>query len=321
LDKILEKRIVLVTGKGGVGRSSVTAAIAAAAARRKKRVLVTELGVGDTGAQDSHLARIFGLERLPESPQEVAPGIRASLLLSHVGQEKFLRSVLPIGALAKAALGSEALKRLLNAAPSFREMGIFYHLLELIRACRSDGGSDNELILIDMPATGHTLALTGLPEVLLKLVPRGPMAEALREGQAWLNNPKTGAAYVVTLPETLPVSETLELLAGLARTSMPAGGVILNKMPQDPFTAAEREALRPILESKPLLGTSGYRRVEESRRSLDRLLAECDLDVYSVAEEPSSAQPGLMNAMATGLEGHPPIRRAKSKVAVSEGVA
>jgi anion-transporting ArsA/GET3 family ATPase len=304
LEQLLDKRVVLVTGKGGVGRSSTAAALATVAARAKRRVLLLEIGeLG--GAEDSPLARIFGYDRLAEKPEDIAPGIKAGLLVSHIGQELFLRSVLPIPALARAALGSEALRRLLTAAPSFREMGIFYHLLTYLKATRDDGTPEHDLILIDMPATGHTLALTGLPEVLLKLVSRGPIATALREGQSFMNDPKRAAAWIVTLPETLPVSETLELLQGLEKTNMPVGGVVLNKMPRDEFTESEREALRPLLDGKAIFGAHGFRRCEEARNALHRLRTECSRTIVQVPEFAHSSGRDLMNAIADSLERQP----------------
>jgi anion-transporting ArsA/GET3 family ATPase len=296
---LLKRRVVLVTGKGGVGRSSVTAALATVAARAGKRVVVTE--IGDIGGESSNFARLFGLEQLPATVKEIAPGIDGTLLQAHLGQELFLRSVLPIPALAKAALASEALRRLLVAAPSFREMGVFFHLLTLLRQERHPGVPEHDIVLIDMPATGHTLALTGLPEVLLRLVSRGPIANALREGQAYLNDPALGAAYVVTLPETLPVSETLELLAGLSKTNMPAGGVILNRMPEDVFTAAEREALGPIIARTNLLGADGFARVAEAQKSMARLKAEVSCPLITIPETTLEGK-ALVQALAKSLE-------------------
>lgn len=303
LDAVLSKRVVLVTGKGGVGRSSVTAALAIAAAKRGKRVLLTE--IGELGSESSALARLFGRDRLPDAREPIGHGVEGALLLSHRGQELFLSSVLRVPALAKAALASEALRRLLQAAPSFREMGIFYHLMTFLKEERRQGGPASELVLVDMPATGHTLALTGLPEVLLGLVTRGPIATALREGQSYLNDPAKGAAYVVTLPETLPVSEALELIAGLEQTHMPVGGVILNRMPEDPFTPAERAALGPLLEGqaalgKGILGADGFRRVPECRRAVERLSREIAVPLLTIPDHVPG--PELVPAIVRALE-------------------
>lgn len=289
--------MVLLPGKGGVGRSSITAALALLAARRGLSVLLTE--IGDAPADYSPLARHFGSDRLPASPRELAPGISGVLLLARTGQELFLKSVLRSGTLARAALASDALRRLLSAGPSFREMGVFYQLLTYLRATDSTGAPAYRLILVDMPATGHTLSLTGLPELLLRLVPRGPIAEALREGQSYLHDPRRAAAYVVTLPETLPVSECLELLDGLGKTGMPVGGVILNRLPADPFSVEERAALEPLLARHHLYGQEGFHRPAACAREISRLRRGTPLPIFTVPELPAD---GLIPAISKALE-------------------
>ena len=92
-----------------------------------------------------------------------------------------------------------------------------------------------------MPATGHTLALTELPGILLKLIKHGPIPKALREGQSYINNPSKTSTIIVTLPEKLPISEAIELMEGLKETNVPLGGMILNRYPEDPFSSQERE--------------------------------------------------------------------------------
>lgn len=296
LDSLFKKRIVLITGKGGVGRSAVTAALAHAAKRRGVRPLVCE--IGDDPADYSPLARYFGRDRLPIKPEELDDDIRGVVLLARTGQELFLRTALHSSTLARAALGSDALRRLLSAGPSFREMGVFFQLLSYLRAERS-GAHEYPLILVDMPATGHTLSLTGLPDLLLRLMPRGPIATALRAGQGYLNDPEQAAAWVVTLPETLPVSEALELLEGLSSTAMPVGGVIVNRIPVDPFTAAERAALKPFLADHDVLGGEGFRRPELATRETARLRAGTKHPIYSL---PELAHEGLIAAMAEEIE-------------------
>ena len=268
------------------------------AQRRGVRVLVTE--IGDDPKDYSPLARQFGRDRLPASPEKMAAGIDGALLLARSGQELFLRSVLRSSTLARAAISSESLRRLLSAGPSFKEMGVFFQLLTYLRMERSEGEPLYQLILVDMPATGHTLSLTGLPDMLLRLLPRGPIAEALREGQGYLNDPKKAAAYVVTLPETLPVSECLELLEGLKKTAMPTGGVILNRFPTDPFTRNERDLLHPLIESLNLFGSEGFHKPESSRRELALLRAGTTLPIYMIPELP---QAGLINKIADALLG------------------
>ncbi len=287
---------MLITGKGGVGRSVVTAALAKIAAKRGRRVLVTE--IGDESDDYSPLARHFARARLPKQPEPMEPNIEGAVLLARTGQEMFLKSVLRSGTIARAALSSDALRRLLSAGPSFREMGVFFQLLTYLREKRG-AGSAYETILVDMPATGHALSLTGLPELLLRLVPKGPIADSLREGQGYLNDPKLAAAWVVTLPETLPVSECLELIEGLTKTKMPVGGVLVNRVPADPFTEAERAALLPLIEQNAWLGAEQFQKPLLSRREIARLRANTALPIFTTPELPHE---GLVDELVRVLD-------------------
>ncbi len=275
--------MVLITGKGGVGRSVVTAALAKIAAKRGRRVLVTE--IGEEGEDYSPLAKHFGRARLPRTPEPLEFNVDGAVLLARTGQELFLKSVLRSGTIARVALGSESVRRLLSAGPSFREMGVFFQLLTYLRMKTGDEPAYS-LILVDMPATGHSLSLTGLPELLLRLVPKGPIAASLREGQAYLNDPKLGAAWVVTLPETLPVSECLELIDGLQKTKMPVGGVLVNRLPNDPFSEAERAVLTPLVEQHGWLGREQFHKPLLARRELARLRANTPLPIFTAPELP-----------------------------------
>lgn len=297
---------MLITGKGGVGRSSVTTALAHLAQRRGVRALITE--IGDDPEDYSPLARHFGRDRLPTSPEELSPGIRGVLLLARTGQELFLRTVLRSATLSRAALGSDVLRRLLSAGPSFREMGVFFQLLAYLEKQDADAQPEYPLILVDMPATGHALSLTALPELLLRLIPRGPIADALRAGQNYLNDPEQGAAWVVTLPETLPISECLELVEGLERTKMPVGGVILNRLPVDPYTPGERAALAPLLAGNDILGTESFRKPLLAARETARLRASTSARIYPLPEVPHR---GLVAALTEELLRARPMEKGR----------
>jgi anion-transporting ArsA/GET3 family ATPase len=306
LVELFSKRVVLVTGKGGVGRSCVTAALARVAAQAGRRVLVADIGA--EGDDYSPLAKIFGRERFPTEPEALAPASPADealhgvTLFARAGQELFLASVLHNASVAKVAMSSDAIRKLLSAGPSFREMGLFFQLLTYLRKARADGSPEHELILVDMPATGHTLSLTGLPELLLGLVATGPIADALREGQRYLNDPATGGAYIVTLPETLPVSESLELLDGLAKTSMPAGGIIVNRIPTDPFTPEERAALSPVVSGQRVFGGEAFAREETCRREIARLVSQTSLPILQISDYPGTTS--AVRDIAAELDGH-----------------
>lgn len=294
---MFSRRIALVTGKGGVGRTTVAAAWATAAAKAGKRVLVAEFS--RPGEGDSSLGRVLGVGDLDADPRRVSPNLWACQLWAARGHELFLGSVLP-SLLGRAALRSKAIRKFLAAVPSFHEMGLFYHLLTLLRGRDQDGTDTYEMIIVDMPATGHTLALTELPDVLLRLVSKGPIARLLREGQAYLNDPEQTAAWIVTLPETLPINEAIELWEGLRQSKMHIGGMILNRVPLDPFSAEERTLLGELLRSSPMIGELSFSRIASCRDARTTLVGSTNLDVREIPDI-ACEEPELVNAMVADL--------------------
>jgi arsenite-transporting ATPase len=274
---------VLVTGKGGVGKTTVSASLARFAASRGKRVLCAEMA-GDPAAS-SALADALGVDHLDIEPVTVSENIKAVLLAPHLGHTKFLRDVLPMKLLADAAMRSAAIRRFLAAAPTFPEMGVLYRLLDLVRMKRRDGTDEHELIIVDLPATGHALALAQIPASLLRIIPSGPIAAAVREGLDLLTDKQRTGAIVVTLPETLPVSEALELVKGITQHDIPLAQVMVNRVPFDPFSEEEREAVRAILSGRgPTLGERTMERIDRARVSLARLQREVTVPIVALQD-------------------------------------
>jgi arsenite-transporting ATPase len=301
----LDGRIHLITGKGGVGRTTVAVAMARAAAIERKggRVLLTEIGEPEDG--HSAVGRALGHTNLRDNPEPVAPGIDACQLHARIGHELFARTVIPAGPLVVAALRSKALVRFMTAAPSFHELGVLYHFLRLLDLEDDRGRPRYGTEIVDMPATGHTLALTGLPDIVLRVVPRGPVAEAVRRGQQLLNDPRVSGAWVVTLPEQLPVTEAIELVEGLRATAVPVRGIFLNRHLDDPFDAEERALVEAMLARRRLPGQLSFERMAMVRESLARLSRETGITPVPLPEiPPETGDPcaGLTAAMTARTE-------------------
>ncbi len=283
MKRLLPLRAVLVTGKGGVGKTTVTASLARFAAARGKRVLCAEMA-GDPTA-NSALADALGIDRLDVEPVVVSENLSAVLLAPHLGHTKFLRDVLPMKLLADAAMRSAAIRRFLAAAPTFPEMGVLYRLLDLVRMKRRDGSDEHEMIIVDLPATGHALALAQIPASLLRVIPSGPIAAAVREGLDLLTDKQRTGAIVVTLPETLPVSEALELANGITQHDIPLAQVMVNRVPFDPFSEEERAAVRAMLVGRgPTLGERTMERIDRARVSLARLQREVKVPIIGLQD-------------------------------------
>ena len=299
---LLERRIHLVTGKGGVGRTTVAAAMARLAAASGKRVLVCE--IGDPEGGPSSIGACFGRPDLGPDPEPLGPpGLFGCLVWATRGHELFAQQVIPAGPLIRTALRSETLRKFVTAVPSLYELGVFYHLLRLLQETDAQGDPVYEIVVADMPATGQTLALTSLPAVLLDALPDGPIPRYMREGQAYLNDPQKCLAWVVTLPEPLPVTEAIELVEGLAQTRVTTGGIILNRVPADPFSPAQRAALKPVLDRDCLHGSRAFHQldaVEAARKQVGEALSLPIIEAPLVAPRPEAEEHDLAARLARG---------------------
>ena len=262
------KRINLISGKGGVGRTTLSASLARAMANEGKKTLLIE--IEDDSGWDSPLARNFGLKHFQVEPERLDSNLYGLCLSAETGQEKFLTSFLKLNSLSQAVLGNQGVKWFLQGAPAFREMGYFYHLLLQMR-------SDFDCILLDLPATGHFIGLARLPQILLKMIPFGPIADRLKEGQNFLYDTKNASVFIVTLPQALPVSEAIELKTVLSKESLPLGGFILNRAPFNPFTEAEEQVLIGLSQkSKTQKLMVEIERLRRFREAKNRLREEID---------------------------------------------
>jgi arsenite-transporting ATPase len=263
-------RTLLVTGKGGVGKTTISAALARAAAEKGKRVLCAELAYDADSS--SPLAEALGASRSSDEPIEIAHNIRSVLLTPSMGHHHFLRDALPMRVLADAAMKSSAIRRFLLAAPTFAEMGMLYRLQDLLRIRRWDGSFEHETVIVDLPATGHALALAQVPSAILKIIPGGPLRNAMKEALRVLVDDKTTGAIVVTLPETLPVSEAIELARGLAEYNVPIARIVMNRFPHDPFEPAERSIAEEMARTyDPILGARSLSRIARAAAANVRL--------------------------------------------------
>ncbi|MBL9037709.1 MAG: ArsA family ATPase [Archangium sp.] len=293
LSELSERRLIIVTGKGGVGKTAVTVSLARAFAAKGRRVLCAEIvPLAETPSQ---LSAALGGPPPTEEPIEVRPGVWAALLTPGAGHLRFLQDTLPIRILADAAMRSMALRRFLSAAPGFSDMGVMYRMLDLMKRTGPSGTPFFDVCLIDSPATGHALALAQIPEFLTRAIPAGPIFRAAQEGVSVLTNPVTTGAVIVTLPETLPVTEALELQRGLARYKLPVSAIAVNRVPANPFSAEERAAMTKVLSpsSPPVFGHRELRRIDRADAAIELLKQQATTPFVTLPEVPGEPTEAL----------------------------
>ena len=260
----LDRRVLLVAGKGGVGRSTTALALAQSLAAAGHETLLLEATIGTPGpsAFAAHLTSPAG-----PATQRIARRLSYARLEPRMGQELFLREIVPIPALVHAALHSRALARLLDAGPALDELGVMHHFLTLAEEER-DGALAFDRIVLDLPATGHAIALAELPNTILRIAPHGPIADRLRRGQALLHDPVRTGAVIVTIPEPLALREAVELAAGLTHAHVPIAAYLVNRAPTSPTSPGARKELDAVFGSDVVLGR---RTLDEQLTAVERI--------------------------------------------------
>lgn len=276
LKSLLSLRTVVVTGAGGVGKTTVACALSRCASKLGKRVLCVEIGSDDDDF--SAMAAAFGVDALTDEPTPIAKGLSAMRLRPRAGYEQLARDVLPSRLLDGGVVRSAALRSLLRAVPVFTHVGILYRWLGLVRAREKDGSLAHDLVVLDLPTRADALALVALPRALARTMPMGSFATSVRTAlAAWCDPQKTGA-LVVTHVEPTAVTETIEALETLEETGLKVAGIVVNRVPYDPFSEEEHLEVREILASlPPSIGERTLQRIERARLALG-----CLADAFAV---------------------------------------
>jgi anion-transporting ArsA/GET3 family ATPase len=229
------QRLVVVTGKGGVGKTTVTAALARAASRAGRRVLAVEVGPGPLGT-------LLGAPPLTGEPTRVTPRLSAATIAPEEALVDFVEGVLRFRAFARRLLASTSFQVLAAAAPGLPELLVLNRLHGWLGARRL-GRPQHDLIVVDAPASGHSLPLLAAPRALGALARFGPVGDLLRRIEAMLADPAATLVCVVSTPEDLAVRETVELYREIVRLGLPVAPPIMNALPPRRFAAGDADAI------------------------------------------------------------------------------
>lgn len=286
---LLSRRLLFVTGKGGVGKSTVAAALGMLGARHGRRTLVAEVaGRGD-------VPRALGGSGPSSAAQEIeiAPDLHWTTIEPQQAMEEYLTDQLPVRALADLLASSRIFGYLAAATPGMRELLTVGKLWELAQPERRRSDAEPyDLVVVDAPATGHGLAYLAAPRTFARVARVGPIARQGLTIHEMLADPKRTGVVAVTTAAEMPVTEALWLHRQLPeQMGLCLDRVVVNRLIPERFSTAEADRLAHSLrrsgsaQARPhgdgdddrkrqialRAGLSQHQRAREERRQLGRL--------------------------------------------------
>jgi len=238
----MDKRLVFVTGKGGVGKTTVAAALGLAAARRGKRTIVCEV------ARQERMSRVFRREGVGWAESELAESLYAISIDPQQSLEEYLEDQIGSRRLAHLLFHNRIFEYFTMAAPGVRELvtiGKVWELAQLERRRSKDTPYD--LVIVDAPATGHGLATLRAPRTFRDIARVGAISRQAQHIDTFITDSRQTGVVVVALPEEMPVNETVEFRGRLAEEmGMTIDAVVVNGLFPERFTVDDAERIEAV---------------------------------------------------------------------------
>jgi len=280
MPELLDKSLLLVTGKGGVGRTTVAAALGLKAAGEGRRTIVCEV------AEQERLPTLFGGTQAGHHERELAPGLFGISIDPERAKEEWLRYQL--GSALAGLLGhSRIFQYLTAAAPGLTELVTVGKVWELAQLQRKTAkASPYDLVIVDSPATGHGVAMLRAPRTFSEVARVGPIHRQAATIHRFLTDPAATGVLTVALPEEMPVTETLELGGRLREEmGMRIDRIVVNQLLPERFSGAEAGRLESVDgRGSPAIraALSEYRRARLQRSQLRRLRRAAEAPVTTL---------------------------------------
>jgi anion-transporting ArsA/GET3 family ATPase len=283
IDEFLDPKILIVSGKGGVGKTTVSAALALVAARQGRKVCVAEVDHKGT------LSRLLGGGDLTYDPTELLPGVWGMKIIPEQALQEYLQVQYHMRRFSKVFTSTHFVDYITTAGPGLKDILVLGKIWFLEQG-RGPKGTEQgfDTIIVDAPAAGHMLTFLSAPMGLSDAVRVGPIQRQAEWLVQMLRDPHRSRVHLVTLAEEMPVSETIETSVALEdKLGIDTGAVFANGIYSELFTGPEQVALvkmraegdhAPLFEAAENVGLRlddedlsslvGYAHFLEARRSI-----------------------------------------------------
>jgi len=288
LETLTRRKLLVVTGKGGVGKTAISAVLGRQLAQAGRRVLVVEVDPRE------NLYQMFGLS--PSGGEIIAAG--RNLWIQNLKPRQVLDAVvrerLKIEMLARRVLASTIYQHFAEGAPGLTEIAILGHAWRILYGLQK-GAPEVDQIVLDAPATGHGVRLLAAPRLVADVIHSGPFAEMGGELARLVADPERSGIVAVTLAEEMPVQEVLELREALrTQVSREPEALVVNGLypPAPPPGEAEDDPLVALWRRRRALND----------RELERLRTAWDGPLVELPQLPLDRGPALIAGLRQCLE-------------------
>lgn len=250
---LFKRRVLINSGKGGVGKSTLTAALALLAARSGKRTLVVEM------AGQCSMAQLLGGDSAGYEIVERQPNLFTLSVTPEQSMEEYLVRELHSKKLYQLIFRNRFTGPFVSAVPGLEDLVSIGKVMDLERALDRKGRPSWDIILVDAPATGQGLNLLRVPRAMMEMTRVGPFYNNTRLIHDMLMDPFRTLLNFVTLPEEMPTNETIDMFRHVHREiHVPMGYVFVNHLRAQPFSLEEAQQLRYVRASARDVSTAAH---------------------------------------------------------------